>query len=656
MGQRHPTQRHRKRQPGDGGRQFSDDDDAYKTSAMPVALPPIAPVVDRAAGRTKMDRVDVHSDSSCAHPHSSSTRPVANDPVVSFGAASPAAAEGVAAPIKAPAPPPHKTKPVRPHETNSINPRNPTPVNPHDLRGVNRHWRVPPVTSDTQLPPIVQMRKVHAPRKGILPPLEFSSEPTTPSSPPPPPAPPNEAKNFTEAEIKDMLATDPNRVVVIIKKNVYDVTTFVEAHPGGPSVLRHNRGKDITDTFAMMHGPQVAGRLPEFLLGRLVTEAEERSPRATAAAATAKDEPAASSLLSLDSIRQMLQNDPQRLILVMFGDAYDVTPMRNAHPGGLRILLNHNGKECGDIFMRVHGLHAKKQAHQYLMGRIAEAGDAPSPLLRFAEPQASAKSKDGVPAESAMQSTRILEKEMMNDAGTLQCFTFSCPLRLRLTPAGHVKIYSDVERDEWRYYTPFKSEVASFKICVKLHPHGRTSKYLFDQPEGKELFYEGPFPPAWELRMDAYVRTVKLERRHILLLAGGTGIAPMYAIAASELEKQSTSVTLVCSVRTPDDLILVDEINELATRYVGPLPGQPHQLRVALIFSRLPKNLSQPPSPLRYTKLVRCGTHITVDFLKALELPPAQAAVLSGPPAFNDTLADVVLKAGICPAEGVHTL
>lgn len=472
----------------------------------------------------------------------------------------------------------------------------------------------------------------------------------SPLPPPPQPHPPTTQtapKTFNDEEIKAILSIDPDRVIVVIRNNVYDVTSFLDLHPGGPSVLRRNNGKDITEAFFSLHNPKTAERLPEFLMGKFV------KAQPVVAAPAAASPPA--SALTMEGIRHSLQQDANRLVLILFGDAYDITPMRNTHPGGLRVLLNYNGKECGDIFMRIHGLRAKKQVHAYFMGRVLEAGDAPSPLQRYAEtPNPSAKPTK--PANPRVQSTRILEKELVNAAGSLQYVTFSSPKPLRLTPGGHVKLYSNVERDEWRYYTPFQTDVASFKVCIKRYPNGRTSDYILDQPEGGEVFFEGPFAPSWEVQLDAYVRKETAERRHVLLLTGGTGITPMYAIAADALAKQTTSVTLVCSVHTPDDVMLIDEINQLLARYARALPDQPHTLRVALAFSGVSTEESQLESPLTPIALMRCGAHVDVDFLKALDLPPTQAAVLCGPPAFNDDLASSVLKAGVCPIECIHSL
>lgn len=462
---------------------------------------------------------------------------------------------------------------------------------------------------------------------------------------------PETLKTFTDEEVKAILAIDPDRIIVIIRNLVYDVTHFLEVHPGGPSVLRRNNGKDITEAFYMLHSPKTADRLPEFLMGRYTkAKPAEQASAAAAAAASPPTNP-----LSMEGIRHSLQQDPNRLILLLFGDAYDITPIRNSHPGGLRVLLNYNGKECGDVFMRIHGLRAKKMVHQYLLGRVPETGDTPSPLLRWAEPQKPAAAAK--PVNPRVQSTRILEKEALNAVTNLQYVTFSSPNPLRILPGGHVKLYSSVQSDEWRYYTPFQTAVASFTVCIKRYPNGRTSNYLLDQPVGTEVFFEGPFAPSWELPLDSYVRKAPLEERHILLLAAGTGMAPMYAIAVDALAKQRASVTLVCSVHTPDDLMLVEEINRLAAQYMRVVPGRSHTFHVALAFSKVDPQ-QEPPlvSPMEFASLVHCGSHVNIDFFKSLQLPSTQAAVLCGPPAFNDDVAGTVLAAGVCPVECIHCL
>ncbi|KAG5472662.1 hypothetical protein LSCM4_01983 [Leishmania orientalis] len=455
-------------------------------------------------------------------------------------------------------------------------------------------------------------------------------------------------KTFTMAEVQQVISTSPDRTLVVIRDKVYDVTTFLSAHPGGKSVLRRNNGKNVTDAFFSMHSAAAVKLLPDFLIGELAT------PTSAPAAA---DETSNSALVpahwDAEDIKKALSEDSRRIILLLFGDAYDVTPMRETHPGGLHVLMNNNGLECGETFMRIHGPRAKKMVQEFYMGPVKGAAKGPSPLRLAATVEAG--SAIPKPGEAKLQSARILRIEPVNATATIQYFTLSCCQPLDIIPGGHIKLYSNLDADESRFYTPFKTEETSFTICMKRYPDGRTSRYFFDRREGDEVFFDGPLPPAWQLKADAAVQRAAPEKRHVLLIAGGTGIAPMYSISANALETQSSSVTLFCSVHTPDDLILATELRRLAARYSKAMPMQKHTFRVVLLFSRAsPQDASAEFTC--FADKVLYGRRLTAESFKDVDIPTAKAAVLCGPPAFNDAVAAAVVKAGICTAAQVYCL
>ncbi|KAG5472283.1 hypothetical protein LSCM1_03682 [Leishmania martiniquensis] len=455
-------------------------------------------------------------------------------------------------------------------------------------------------------------------------------------------------KTFTMAEVQQLISANPNRTLVVIRDKVYDVTTFLSAHPGGKSVLQRNNGKNVTDAFFSLHSAAAVRKLPDFLLGDLVT------PKHTSADAGGTSTSAlAPAPLRAEDIAKALGEDPRRIILILFGDAYDVTPMRDKHPGGLQVLMNNNGCECGETFMRIHGLRAKKMVQEFYLGPVMGAAKGLSPLRQAAMAQAEAVTPQ--PGEPKPQSARILAVEPANATATIQYFTFSCCNPLDMIPGGHIKLYSSLNKEESRFYTPFKTEATSFTICMKRYPHGRTSGYFFDRKAGDEVFFDGPLLPAWQLNADPALQSAAQGERHVLLVAGGTGIAPMYSISTNALETQWSSVTLVCSVHTPEDLILATELRQLAARYSKAMPTQKHTFRVVLLFSRsLPQDVSVEFTS--FAASVLYGGRLTVESFKSVEIPPARAAVLCGPPAFNDAVAAAVVEAGICTAAQVHCL
>uniref|UniRef100_A0A2P2J1F6 Uncharacterized protein MANES_16G108500 n=1 Tax=Rhizophora mucronata TaxID=61149 RepID=A0A2P2J1F6_RHIMU len=75
------------------------------------------------------------------------------------------------------------------------------------------------------------------------------------------------SKSYTKAEVS--LHNKRTDCWIIIKEKVYDVTSYVEEHPGGDAILAH-AGDDSTKGF---YGPQHATRvfdmIDEFYIGDL---------------------------------------------------------------------------------------------------------------------------------------------------------------------------------------------------------------------------------------------------------------------------------------------------------------------------------------------------------------------------------------------------
>lgn len=78
----------------------------------------------------------------------------------------------------------------------------------------------------------------------------------------------NETKYFTREEVSKH--NTENDCWVIINDSVYDVTTFLQDHPGGIHAIMTNAGKDATDDFsAVKHSSNANTFKEEFLVGKL---------------------------------------------------------------------------------------------------------------------------------------------------------------------------------------------------------------------------------------------------------------------------------------------------------------------------------------------------------------------------------------------------
>jgi cytochrome b involved in lipid metabolism len=63
------------------------------------------------------------------------------------------------------------------------------------------------------------------------------------------------SKQFTAAEVAEH-KTD-NSLYIIIDSSVYDLTSFIGQHPGGPRIIRRVAGKDATKQFWKVNSPQI---------------------------------------------------------------------------------------------------------------------------------------------------------------------------------------------------------------------------------------------------------------------------------------------------------------------------------------------------------------------------------------------------------------
>lgn len=76
-----------------------------------------------------------------------------------------------------------------------------------------------------------------------------------------------ESRKYTKAEIS--LHNKRTDCWVIIKDKVYDVTSYVEEHPGGDAILTH-AGDDSTEGFyGPQHGTRVFDIIDDFCIGEL---------------------------------------------------------------------------------------------------------------------------------------------------------------------------------------------------------------------------------------------------------------------------------------------------------------------------------------------------------------------------------------------------
>ncbi len=113
-----------------------------------------------------------------------------------------------------------------------------------------------------------------------------------------------------------------------------------------------------------------------------------------------------------------------------------------------------------------------------------------------------------------------------------------------------------------RPYTPVSDEDVRghLDFIVKRYPNGPMSEHFHSMTPGQRLDMKGPLPkyPWSENKHD-----------HIALIAGGTGITPMYQLCRAIFKNPDdrTKVTLVFGNVKEEDILLKHEFEELENTY-----------------------------------------------------------------------------------------
>ncbi|KAH0469183.1 hypothetical protein IEQ34_002415 [Dendrobium chrysotoxum] len=157
-------------------------------------------------------------------------------------------------------------------------------------------------------------------------------------------------------------------------------------------------------------------------------------------------------------------------------------------------------------------------------------------------------------------------------------------------------------------YTPttLDSDVGYFELVIKMYPQGRMSHHFREMKVGDYLSVKGP-----KGRFKYQIGQV----RAFGMLAGGSGITPMFQVARAILEnpKDKTMVHLIYANVTYDDILLKEELNSLSENYPG-------RFKVYYVLNQPPevwdggvgfvsKEMIQAhcPAPAQDIQILRCG-------------------------------------------------
>jgi len=157
-------------------------------------------------------------------------------------------------------------------------------------------------------------------------------------------------------------------------------------------------------------------------------------------------------------------------------------------------------------------------------------------------------------------------------------------------------------------YTPttLDSDVGHFELVIKMYPQGRMSHHFREMKVGDYLSVKGPkgrfkYQPG--------------QIRAFGMLAGGSGITPMFQVARAILENPNdkTNVRLIYANVTYEDILLKEELDGLVSNYPGRfqlyyvLNQPPEAWNGGVGFVSKEMIQAHCPAPASDIQILRCG-------------------------------------------------
>lgn len=157
-------------------------------------------------------------------------------------------------------------------------------------------------------------------------------------------------------------------------------------------------------------------------------------------------------------------------------------------------------------------------------------------------------------------------------------------------------------------YTPttLDCDLGNFQLVIKMYPQGRMSHHFREMKVGDYMSVKGP-----KGRFKYQVGQV----RAFGMLAGGSGITPMFQVARAILENPNdkTKVHLIYANVTSEDILLKEELDSMAEDY-------PDRFKIFYVLNQPPEVwnggvgfVSQEmikthcPAPAEDIQILRCG-------------------------------------------------
>eukprot|EP00199_Chlamydomonas_sp_CCMP681_P001486 CAMPEP_0119101232 /NCGR_PEP_ID=MMETSP1180-20130426/336_1 /TAXON_ID=3052 ORGANISM="Chlamydomonas cf sp, Strain CCMP681" /NCGR_SAMPLE_ID=MMETSP1180 /ASSEMBLY_ACC=CAM_ASM_000741 /LENGTH=868 /DNA_ID=CAMNT_0007085319 /DNA_START=39 /DNA_END=2645 /DNA_ORIENTATION=+ len=270
------------------------------------------------------------------------------------------------------------------------------------------------------------------------------------------------------------------------------------------------------------------------------------------------------------------------------GMVYDATPFLDEHPGGADSILIVTGDDATEDFNAIHSKKAKAMLEKYYVGHLiasdTSALAAAAALATVATLIVAAETNP--PTLHAKNKVSLPLIERIEVSHNTRIFRFALPTpshRLGLPVGRHLLVYGTVGAETVaRAYTPISSDedLGHLDLLIKVYragqnvafpEGGKMSQLLDNLAIGDCIQVKGPTGHFIYEGKGNYLLHSKHKghAKHLNMLAGGTGITPMYSVIKAVLKDalDPTRISLLFANQTVADILLKDELEALAKEH-----------------------------------------------------------------------------------------
>ncbi|KAJ5174036.1 Cytochrome b5 [Penicillium coprophilum] len=400
----------------------------------------------------------------------------------------------------------------------------------------------------------------------------------------------------------------PDDVWIILHNKVYDVTKYLEDHPGGSAILIEVAGTDATEAFEEIgHSDEARDELVQYYVGDLPSEEHAESIEvyrptfeqvAQTAVVSVKPPPNRIRSLALSLLKLSMTGALGGVAFAGYSNGWgQFAPIFKKLSESVSAALSNRPNSSGQFWYgfgiaSVAQLSITFGATMWISSKLDVQQEfthhsphrtARSDRLIFRKKVSSTVKKAPTKALTAspldprqFKSFPLTHKELVSP--NVYRFTFGLPNKddiLGLPTGQHIALRATINgKSVSRSYTPVSNntDLGRIELLVKVYPQGQMTKHLEQMKIGETIEIRGP---------KGAMQYTTSYANHIGMIAGGTGITPMYQLirAICDDKADTTKMSLLYANNTEEDILLRKELDDFARE-------NPHKFSVQYVLSQ----------------------------------------------------------------------